>query len=238
MKIGPHISQTSPRTYPCFQTFWGSPKSLQLKFDPRQLPGHDSTWIIHASYLANITSDICHDYLRVLLRQAAVLKVYAVVVHLGTTKKLDADEVIYRLKSILNNFKFIDEGVILAIENPANSCPFNWTSANLARTVEPYEGIGWCLDTHHAFAAGIPFEELHETIQQYPPSVVHANFPGSPFGSGIDKHGCAYLPDIYTTPKQREQWYQTLRLLKDVPMILECSGDVQSELAHIKGILE
>lgn len=205
--------------YSCFQTHYGNPQSLVLADQINGIPvdqfkidfdwERDPIWVIHAAYLANCTprdSRVGHltaKYLKNLLLQAQKLGASYVVVHTGGTKDKAPELVGSQIRQFLISYGVVDylEGlsktghqVCLAVENVAAAYPFNAALFHLMESVKGLSNVGWTLDLAHAWAAGIPFQEIKLLVegQVNLPLVCHANFPGSKFSSGKDRHGWRY----------------------------------------------
>lgn len=103
------------------------------------------------------------------------------------------------------------------------------------------------LVTSNSNAAGIPHDQLLEVIDKHCPNVCHCNYPGSPTGSGRDRHGWRYRADEFNkehglTQTQQDQWDEIVRLLhrQKVPLILEGSstpGSYTEEVRFVRNLV-
>jgi len=271
MPIGPHTKKedTPNKTrqkaidgkWGCFQTHWGNPRSLRLLikdiFEDNDPKPDDPLWVFHAAYVANMTPKPAlgtpnTDYLFRMAKQAAIVGASFVVVHVGGTANKPVEIVESQIRTYLTQYK-ISEGleeiaqeqgreVKLLIENVAAFYPFNQSLKPLIGIVKDYDHVGWCLDLHHSWAAGIPYSEVQSLAVEDLPNVVHVNYPGSPFGSGRDQHGWRnkWEHQDFTTAEQTIEWDDTLKFLndKEIPLILEGSKYPESntceELEYIQ----
>ena len=132
---------------------------------------------------------------------------------------------------------------------PVTIFRFNRELYRLGKVVKDIPNVGWCLDTHHAHAAGVPVDEIIDTVNEYKPDVVHLNFPGAPFGSGRDRHGWRSIFDLdlsnrpsneviqekhQLTVSQILNWDKLARHLNslNLPLILEGSSETNSDLTR------
>lgn len=282
LRLGPHTKkQGSPEeqreiardlNWSAIQTHFGNPRSLRIasaapkapwsKYDPEK----DPVWAFHAAYTSSATPKAENEkatanYLGQLLVHAQREGAKYVVVHVGGTKDRTAEEVGDKIKSFLMHSKLPeilaklnsgDRPVKLLVENTAALYPFNQNLRNLTKAIADFPHVGWCLDTAHSNAAGIVWSEVQEVIRESPPDLCHANFPGSPFGCGRDRHGWRTWPDILAgkeesqysgmTPDTTRQWDETIRVLaaSNVPLILEggsYDGDMNAELEFVRSLL-
>lgn len=152
---------------------------------------------VHAPYVINVAS--LNNRIRIpsrkLLQQtldtAAQFGASGVVVHAGHVTKDDDPADGYRnwQKAVTT----LELTTPLLIENSASG------KFSMARTPDSIEklwaavgasGVGFCVDTCHAWAAGISLDELGQTIRSITGRIdlVHANNSKDPFDSGRDRH--------------------------------------------------
>jgi sugar phosphate isomerase/epimerase len=161
----------------------------------------------------------------------------------------------YGILDAIRNLNAKDERKVkLLIENTAAKYSFNEDLNNLIQAIEPFPELGWCLDTAHSNAAGVSFDQLRQVLKRKPPELCHANYPGSPFGCGRDRHGWrswnivlegeATEPNSGMTPAMTEEWDNLIRQLHklNVPLILEGGsfddGNMKRELDLLQLILK
>jgi len=261
MFIGPHIKkEVTPNAtrdkarregWGCFQTHWQSPRTLRLKevlvLEDNTPKEDDPIWVIHSAYPASVTprpeiSRPTYNYIVNLTKQAALIGAQYVVIHVGGTKDKEVSQVEFTIRNFLTTYKIsewldqLPRSVTLLIENVAAAYPFNQSLKPLIGIVKDYDHVGWCLDLHHSWAAGIPYSEIQALAVEDLPDVVHANFPGSEFGSGRDRHGwrSQWRMKPFTTAEQTSEWDTTLKILneKEIPLILEGSKYPESNLVE------
>ncbi len=204
--VGAHVPTASPlaqaqaRGADLIQMFLSNPQSWK-KPDPREDAGdlRRSTIpiYVHAPYLINV----CADNNRVRIPSRRILQetcdaavdigAEAVVVHGGhVTGDGPQEEGIARWKKALDA---IDTEMLILIENTAGGDKavarrVDWI-ARLWEEVGGY-GVGFCLDTCHAWAGGEPFDELVERVLAATGRIdlVQANDSKDPFDSRRDRH--------------------------------------------------
>jgi deoxyribonuclease-4 len=152
---------------------------------------------VHAPYVINVASTNnriripSRKLLQSTLDTAAEFDAAGVVVHAGHVTKDDDPAAGYENwhKAVTT----VEMSAPLFIENAASG------KYSMGRTPEAIKnlwqavgesGIGFCVDTCHAWAAGIPLETLGETIRAITGRIdlVHANNSQDAFGSGRDRH--------------------------------------------------
>lgn len=200
-----------------FQFFLGPPqmwvKSTKgeaevQRFRERAVETGISETYIHGTYLINLgTQNPEHlqksiDWLIYSLNTAADLQVRGVIFHLGSHKGLGFEavlpQVISALTEVLKNSK---PGSYLLLENTAGA------GGNIGATFKQLgeilkqvqsERLKVCLDTQHAFAAGIDIttkEGLEAALYEFEEEIglqhllaIHCNDSKTEFGSGRDRH--------------------------------------------------
>ena len=154
--------------------------------------------IVHAPYIVNLAS--ANNKIRIPSRKvlqqtmdaAAEINATAVVVHGG---HIDANDTIEAgVERWVKGLASLETDVPLYLENTAGG------DHAMARHFETIArlwdaiggtGIGFCLDTCHAFAAG---EEMADAVERIigitgRVDLVHCNDSKDPHGSGRDRHG-------------------------------------------------
>jgi len=191
---------------------------------------------VHAPYLINLCSD--NNRVRIPSRKilqetcdaAAEINAVAVVVHGGhVTGDGPQEEGIIRWRKALQS---LDSEVRVLIENTAGG------DKALARRVEwigrLWEeigefGVGFVLDTCHAWAGGEPFDELVERIVAATGGIdlVHANDSKDGFDSRRDRHqnlGEGEIPS--------EELARVIRAA-GAPVVVETPGGAEAQAADI-----
>jgi len=206
MLIGGHISPEHPldtavaENADCVQLFLGDPQSWKApkpRDDAQALKAADLPIYVHAPYLINVASP--NNKIRIpsrkILQQtcdaAAEIDAVAVIVHGGhVTGGEDQAEGFPRWTKALD---YLETDVPLYLENTAGgdhamARHFD-TIAGLWDEIGD-SGIGFCLDTCHAHAAG---EEMIDAAQRILAitgriDLVHCNDSKDQSGSGADRH--------------------------------------------------
>jgi len=204
--IGAHTASADPlaaavaRDADLVQFFLSNPRAWKPpvpRRDAERLRASPIPLYVHAPYLVNVVagSSRVHGPSRRLLQEtcdaAADLGAAAVVVHAGqVTGDGDPGSGPARWRRTLLG---LDPVVPVLIENTASG------DAAVARTVEGIGrlweevgdlGVGFVLDTCHAWAAGEPLAELVERVLAVTGRIdlVHCNDSRDPFGSRRDRH--------------------------------------------------
>ena len=96
----------------------------------------------------------------------------------------------------------------ILIENSASKKCFGTTLNELLEYIKNYSNIGICLDTAHAYFAGIDLVQFNRDLHHPKVELIHLNgiHPELKYGSGTDRHGT-----ILNTPK----WDETNNLYKE-----------------------
>ena len=196
---------------------------------------------IHGTYLINLGTQTPEhleksiQWLIYALNTAAELEVKGVIFHLGSHKGLGFEKVLPQVvESLKRILKDSNPGSYLLLENTAGA------GGNIGATFKQLgeilklvqnDRLKICLDTQHAFAAGIDIktvEGLEATLLEIEEEVglknlmaIHCNDSKTEFGSGKDRHenigegfiGKEAFAQMITHPK-----------LADVPFILEVPG--------------
>jgi deoxyribonuclease-4 len=187
------------------QIFVGSPMTWNLQKAPVTSASVKKKWdipvYIHAAYLANPASSDptirakTAAYLRKQLAITADLGAAGLVIHGGHNAGGSVSEGIAGWVEVLDQ---VELTAPLLIENTAggNAAPAktleNWKK--LWAAVGGRDNLGVCIDSAHAYAAGMPLEGLAEEILNITGRIdlIHGNGTLSGFGSGRDKHSSLY----------------------------------------------
>ena len=275
MRIGCHLSvakgypaavQEAPKLGAnCFQYFTKNPRGFRGQKPLNQEEARQGRELIerldlvslgHAPYLINLAApdeELFHlsvDALKKDLVIAHARGSHGVVVHCGKPKGEGLDYGIDRmhqaLKAVLADNPPADVHILL--ENTAGQgSEIGYTVDQLLAIAEPFpqDAVGFCLDTQHAFAAGIldPANLSHFpgfTDAQYLERLhaIHINDSKVAFGARKDRHeligrgemGDPVLQTILTDPR-----------LQAIPFYLETPVEKQSqyadEIAHCRQLV-
>jgi deoxyribonuclease IV len=204
--IGSHVSPTDPLATAeaegadCVQIFLGNPQSWKAptpRPDAAELRAADLAVYVHSPYLINLASP--NNKVRIpsrkILQQtcdaAAEIGARAVVVHGGHVTEDDSvEDGVARWRKGLES---IETEVPIYLENTAGgdhamARHFD-TIARLWDGIGDL-GVGFCLDTCHAHAAGEGLVDAVERIKAITGRIdlVHCNDSKDPAGSGRDRH--------------------------------------------------
>ena len=211
-RIGAHVDQIDPvaqaqsRGANAVQFFLGDPqgwKKPELAYAAgsqalREAAAEaDVDLYVHAPYVLNVatTNNRIRIPSRKLLQQqvdlAAEIGAKAIIVHGGHV--LAKDDPAAGMDNWRKCLERLETDVPVFIENTAGG------DGAMARTLERLAqlwgavgdlGAGFCLDTCHAFAAGLPLDTVVEEVVAITGRVdlVHANDSRDEFGSGADRH--------------------------------------------------
>lgn len=234
MMLGPHTERRNIGNHPVFQTNYWNPKSLT---PPSMVPETDENCIWHAAYVASVTPKASNEegtryYLNTMTEHAEVVGVDQLIVHTGKVVGVYYNEYI---KNVIRFLASLDDASKIVIELGASVNQIN-TNPRLVASRFP-----WCLDIAHAWGAGVYHHELLRTIDEYPPKVCHANFPGSKFCSSRDVHGWRSADNLdQDIVNKYDEIIRRLHVM-EVPLIIEGSGFTSSnmtrELECVKEIL-
>jgi deoxyribonuclease-4 len=206
MRIGAHVSPDDPldtalaEDADCLQLFLGDPQGWKKpppREDAEQLRGSPIPIYVHAPYLVNLASP--NNKIRIpsrkILQQtcdaAETIGATAVIVHGGhVTGDDDVDEGFVRW---VKGLQALESNVPVYLENTAGgdhamARHFD-TIARLWDHIADY-GIGFCLDTCHAHAAGEKLLDAVDRIRAITGRIdlVHCNDSKDEAGSGRDRH--------------------------------------------------
>jgi deoxyribonuclease IV len=207
--------------------------------DAAQLRAATVPLYVHAPYLINVCAD--DNKVRIPSRRilqetcdaAAEIGATAVIVHGGhVTGASPQEEGLVRWRKAL---EVLDTDVQVLIENTAGG------DKAVARRVEWIDrlweeiagfGVGFVLDTCHAWAGGEPFDELVERVVAATGRIdlVHANDSKDPFDSRRDRHqnlGKGQIPpdDMARVISQA-----------GAPVVVETPGGVEAQTADIEWV--
>ncbi len=245
----------------CLQLFLHSPRSWSIKdvsdtelalFKETLLYSSIEPVFAHASYLINLASQekkLWHASVGLLKRElqmAEALGIKAVVVHPGRTKGAPRKEAIMRVKEALKRLSSEIGLSRLVLENTAGrKGELGSSLEELHEMIEHLQEppLGFCIDTAHAFSAGIDVTDqsiLKAILQNSsaPVVLVHLNDSKGPFGSGIDRHEHIGMGHIGT-----DGFKNILNVLKDtdLPLIMEtpkkAPGDDERNLETVRKLL-
>ncbi len=258
--LGAHVDQADvvaeaqARSMPVAQIFLGSPQSYrgpaltypggipQLKADAAAA---GVGLYVHAPYIVNVAT--ANNRVRIpsrkLLQQhvaaAAELGALGVIVHGGQMGK-GGD-----LETGFDNWRKavdgLEAGVPVLIENTAggDGAPAR-SLENLARlwdavqSASGAERIGFCLDTCHAHAAGIPLPGLADAVRAITGRIdlVHANDSRDAFDSGADRH--TNFGEGFCDPEGVAEIVSTA----GAPIVVETPGGVEGQSADLEWLRE
>lgn len=186
----------------------------------------------HASYLINLASQekrLWHASVNLLKRElqmASELGIKAVVVHPGRTKGAPEKEAISRVREALKRLSSEVGLERLVLENTSGrKGELGSTMEQLLEIIDglPEKPLGLCIDTAHAYGAGIDITE--ETVLRgllshgpMPVVLIHLNDSKGALGSRIDRH-----EHIGRGAIGLEGFKRVLSVLKgtDLPLIME-----------------
>lgn len=240
----------------CMQVFSGSPRSwrrsdpnqkdLEKMFTNQEELGVKSIFT-HALYLVNLASDKPELVSRSVqslifdLKFDSLVKGSGVVVHLGSHQgrgwEAVKDDLVKVIQQILS---VTPEDSTLLIENSAGQKgkiasdlkEVRWLLDQLKTT-----RVGWCVDTCHAFAAGIPLVKTSQYCHQAQQSdlisqlrqlklsqsleCLHVNDSLVEFGAGNDRHANIGEGLI---PQEDLKGFLQNETVKNIPIITEVPG--------------
>jgi len=205
VKIGAHVSSGNPleeaasRKADLVQVFLSNPKSWKKPLpreDAEELIAADMPIYVHAPYLVNVGSS--NNRVRIpsrkiiadTLEAAAVVGAAGVIVHGG---HVDDDDIAVGITRWRKALESVNLAVPLLIENTAGG------DNAILRDLDNYGrlweeigeyGVGVCLDTCHAWAAGEDLSTVVDRLESMTGGVdlVHCNDSRDPPGSNRDRH--------------------------------------------------
>lgn len=204
--IGAHVKQEDPLATAmatgsgCLQLFLSDPqgwKKPPARDDVDELRSSPIPVYVHAPYIVNVASPDnkiripSRKVLQQTMDAAAEINATAVIVHGG---HVSADETVDEgIERWVKAMQALETDVPLYVENTAGgdhamARHFD-TIAQLWDAIAPF-GVGFCLDTCHAHAAGEAMAGAAERIKAITGRIdlVHANDSKDGHGSGRDRH--------------------------------------------------
>jgi deoxyribonuclease-4 len=241
MLIGGHVEPDDPlgtavaEGADCVQIFLGDPQGWKKpapREDAEQLKASDTTIYVHAPYLVNVAS--ANNKIRIpsrkILQQtvdaAEEIGAAAVIVHGGHVTADDSvEEGFLRWAKAMDQ---LDMKVQVLLENTAGG---DHAMARHFDTIAGLwdhigdSGIGFCLDTCHAWAAGEEMVDAAERILAITGRIdlVHCNDSKDGHGSGRDRH--EHLGQGQIDP---QAILETVRVAK-APVICETGEDARKD---------
>jgi deoxyribonuclease IV len=241
MQIGGHVEPDDPlgtavaEGADCVQIFLGDPQGWKKpapREDAAELRASDTTIYVHAPYLVNVAS--ANNKIRIpsrkILQQtvdaAEEIGAAAVIVHGGHVTADDSvEEGFLRWAKAMDQ---LDMKVQVLLENTAGG---DHAMARHFDTIAGLwdhigdSGIGFCLDTCHAWAAGEELLTAAERILSITGRIdlVHCNDSKDGHGSGRDRH--EHLGQGECDP---EALLETVRVAK-APVICETGEDARKD---------
>ena len=233
------------------QTFLGSPDDYSVvklsQTDINHCNSCDINCFIHSKLLTNLAKDACTtlSVVRQELQVANKLQRGSVVMHIGkTVKKGSINNTIERVNQ-LRNEGLLPYGSLpkLHLEIAAGAGTEVGSSKEEIRHLWEhldYNVVGVCLDTQHAFAAGLcnfsSIQDVDNVMDIFRnntgryPGVIHLNDSRVPFGSKVDRHAPIGEGSIW--PSNNSESYftqQNLGLVRLKQYSLRYNIDVVSE---------
>lgn len=229
----------------CLMTFASSPRSLAFKpldanliekYKSKKQAANMGPHFFHGVYLVNLATED-KKYLRVSEQSlinyqqlAGEIDAVGTIFHIGSHKGLGLSETIDQIVASIN---FIldssPKGTKLILENAAGQKGVVGSTfkelAEIIQRVGDKPKLGFCLDTQHCFASGIPLEKsldiFDKAIGLKYLTVIHCNDSKTDFDSHLDRHenlgqgkiGESSLRNFLTDPR-----------ISHVPIILEVPG--------------
>ncbi|HEX2154924.1 MAG TPA: deoxyribonuclease IV [Acidimicrobiia bacterium] len=245
MLVGAHVPAAHPlaeaeaRNADVVQMFLSNPQSWKKpapRADAAALAGSKIPIYVHSPYLINVCTD--NNRVRIPSRKilqdtcdaAAEIGAVGVVVHGGhVTGEGDVTEGYLRWRKALES---VDTDVPILIENTAAG------DKAVARRVDQLTGlwdeigefgVGFVLDTCHAWAGGEPIEELVGRVREATGRIdlVHLNDSRDPFDSRRDRHANIGRGEI------DEGLLTAVVAAVDCPIIVETPGEADEQGADI-----
>ena len=259
IRIGAHVEQQDPiaearaRGTTLVQFFLGNPqgyKGPEVQYaggldglrDDAQAAGIDL--YVHAPYLVNVatTNNRIRIPSRKLLQQhvdaAAAIGAKGLIVHGGHVDK--AEEVETGFDNWRKAIEATDIKLPLLIENTAGGDNamaryldrIKGVFDAIARAASGSDDVGFCLDTCHAHAGGIPLESVVDEIRAITGRIdlVHCNDSRDEFDSGADRHanvGAGKIDPGLLASVVREA---------GAPVVFETPGGAEEHLADFEAV--
>ena len=248
--IGAHVRDGDPliaakeRGADAVQFFLSDPQGWKKpvpREDADELRASDIDIYIHAPYLVNVAT--LNNKIRVPSRKiisqhaeaAAAIGAKGLIVHGGHLN--DGDDVQLGIDNWRKTFEREQFPLPILIENTAggeNACARHLdVIARLFEAVGEF-GVGFCLDTCHAHAAGEDLDGIVDRVKAATGRIdlVHCNGSKDAFGSGRDRHENLTLGEI--DPLMLAQIVRE----SGAPVIVETPGDGQADdIAFLRAAL-
>ena len=245
MKVGAHtpggdpLGEAEARGADVVQMFLSNPQSWRKpapRADADTLRRSPIPIYVHAPYLINVCAD--NNRVRIPSRKilqetcdaAEEIAAAAVIVHGGhVTGDSDISEGFLRWRKALDQ---IDTGMQILIENTAGG------DVAVARRLDALgrlwgeigeRGVGFVLDTCHAWAGGEPMDELVEHVLDATGRIdlVHLNDSRDPFDSRRDRHA-----NIGAGEMLEDDLADVIRAV-DCPVVVETPGGAAEQAADM-----
>ncbi len=255
-KIGAHVAPANSigdgvdRGADLVQTFLGNPQSWSAPVctypggieglrDAAKEAGIDL--YIHAAYLINVASTNnrvripSRKSLQATVSMAAEVGAKGVVVHGGSVP--EGDDVAAGYANWRKCVDQLDQAVPVFIENTAGGTQtMTRTLESIARLWDEvgHSGVGFCLDTCHAFAAGLELPDAVDALRAITGRIdlVHANDSKGAAGSGLDRHdnlGNGQIdPDVFVATVKAA----------NAPIVCETPNGLEGQAADIAWLRE
>jgi deoxyribonuclease-4 len=243
-----------------FQYFPKNPRSLKIKrFDRTDAErcaaycqAHGLVSIAHSAYASNLAASGTerHAVIASILNDLAIAEAcgsIGTVVHFASFSGGDPLEGYKRMIDALNRILSQWQGrSLLLIENNAGQGGQMGTTleelVKIRNLTDAPEKIGFCLDTCHAYAAGLwdgkNWDALVTRGKQLgyfsALKAVHLNNSVFPFGSRRDRHADVLKGRI---AKEDMMAFMTSDVLREVPLILE-TPSAETELANLRMLVK
>jgi deoxyribonuclease IV len=254
MRIGAHVDSIDPlaeatsRDADAVQFFLADPqgwKAPEPRLDASALSASDIDIYIHAPYVINVAT--LNNRIRIPSRKlllshavaAATVGAKGLIVHGGHVNKGNDPAIGFENWRKLFTYAQDSGGypVPILIENTAggdNACARRLDEiARLWDAVGEF-GVGFCLDTCHAHAAGEDLVDVVDRLKAITGRIdlVHANDSKDAFDSGRDRH------DNFGNGKIDPKQITAVVRAADAPVIVETPGGVSGQRADIAMLRE
>jgi deoxyribonuclease-4 len=250
LKIGAHVGQGDPlgegraRDADLVQVFLGDPQSWKKAVVPEALAAaasgggpDDLDVYVHAPYIVNVAST--NNKIRIPSRKilldhataAAAVGAKGLIVHGGHVTKGDDPEI--GVENWVKTFERMPAPLPVLLENTAGGDQamarrFD-ALARLWDGIGGFPGVGFCLDTCHAHAAGEDLLDVVDRVRAITGRIdlVHCNDSRDAFGSGADRH--ANLGQGQIDP----ELILAVVAAADAPVVCETPGGLEGQATDI-----
>lgn len=228
----------------CGQIFTTSPQVWQppnideesaAQFRHRSAEHDVSPWVIHASYLVNLSTPKDElraksiDSMQAELDAAERLDIPYVNVHLGAHTGAGVEDGLDNAVSVLDELD-VPDGVTILVESDAGSgTKLGGDFEHLASVIDrSAQDLAVCLDTAHAFAAGYDLSTpsgVDETLAEFDDVIGHSRLACVHLNDS--KHACGTNKDEHAHVGEGEIGVDGMRAfinhdaIADVPIVLE-----------------